>query len=361
LAPMCDPPDLTTTAGRLQVARQQQWRAENPPWKEPAWVEDAVQAPTGLDPLQLSAQTNAYHCAEYLEPLPETDVGWRHSGWMPQRKRTYAALAAATGLPRRLDRFRRCGSDAWVMRAKNDHNRLAIQADHCHDRYCVPCMLARGRIVAANLRSRMGLHPHRLITLTVRGRRQPLTTILDHLYRGFTRLRRSTLWRDSVEGGVVVCEVTWSPNSQSWHPHLHVICSGRYIPKGVLSAAWLDATGDSYIVDLRLIRGRDDCVRYVTKYVSKPLSQTYAHVPDLLQEAIRALSGRRLCTTIGSWRGVPLYAITSDTEWEMVGRLSELRAQARNGDAYATAVIEMLRNTPTDYDVPPVLPGYDDT
>jgi len=247
------------------------------------------------------------------------------------------------------------------MRAKDEAGRLAVHADLCHDRFCLPCMNARGRVVAANLKARIGRHPHRLITLTVRGKNEPLSQLLSHLYRSFVRLRRSAVWKDCVQGGVVVCEVTWAEGSGSWHPHLHIIASGTYLPKQVLSDAWLLATGDSYIVDLKLIRGVDKCVSYVTKYVSKPLSATYIRKPDLLQEAIKALSGRRLCTTIGTWRGVPLYATDTDTEWEVVGKLSEIRAQAKAGNDTARTVLASLMHGSTHAEPPFASPVIPDT
>jgi hypothetical protein len=46
--------------------------------------------------------------------------------------------------------------------------------------------------------------------------------------------------------------------------------------------------------------------RYVTKYASKPLNTSFANSPALLDEALRALKGRRLCLTFGSWYGTPL-------------------------------------------------------
>lgn len=353
--------DPDSPAGKLAAQRRLQWAEDQPASDVSSGQEEAAAHLTGLDPVETNQHAHARLCAEYPEPASESDVGFRHSGWLPQRARTYAALAEIADSPRRLNRFARCGADAWVMRAKDDVDRLSIRADLCHDRFCQPCMTARGHIVAANLRARIGRHPHRLITLTVRGHGQPLSDILNHLYKSFIRLRRSRVWKEHVQGGVVVCEITWSANSQSWHPHLHIIAAGTYMQKQLLSDAWLLATGDSYIVDLRLIRGVETCVRYVTKYVSKPLSPTYAREPDLLREAMRALAGRRLCTTIGTWRGVPLYAVTSDTEWEPLGRLSEIRAKALAGDQAATAIMASLGRFPEDQCVAPVDPSLWDT
>jgi hypothetical protein len=67
-------------------------------------------------------------------------------------------------------------------------------------------------------------------------------------------------------GGSVSVETKWqSPNKWytradgtkyrgdgMWHPHLHVIAEGRFLDKHALSAAWHHATGDSFVVDIRI-------------------------------------------------------------------------------------------------------------
>lgn len=329
-------------AERLQAARRAQWDAEGTTTKAPDWAQASIDALTRLDPEESNAHDSTDTYPASPEPDETSDIWFRHSGWLPQRTRNRSAIATVFKSASRLRRFDYCGADAWIMRAADDSDKLTVRADHCHDRFCTPCMTARGRIVAQNLKIRMIRPPYRLITLTVRGTGEPLLDRLKHLYKSFGRLRRTRLWRECVTGGVMVCEVTWSPGTRSWHPHLHLICEGRYIRKDLLSGAWWQATGDSMIVDLRLIRGGDSCAAYVAKYVSKPLSQSYARDPVLLAEAVEALSHRRLCTTFGTWRGVPLYDTTSDIEWIPIGRLSEVRSKANAGDADAIAVMVRL-------------------
>lgn len=339
-------PSAGSQAERLQVARQAQWDAEPSAYYCPPESQDSYAPPTGVHPQESSVHSGTGSSPAYAEPDETSDIWFRHSGWLPQRARNRAAIAKGFDSASRLRRFDYCGADAWIMRAADNPNRLTVRADHCHDRFCTPCMTARGHIVAKNLKSRMIRPPYRLITLTVRGAGETLVDRLKHLYKSFGRLRRTRLWRDHVAGGVMVCEVTWSPPSRSWHPHLHLICEGRYILKSTLSQAWYQATGDSMIVDLRLIRGGDACARYVAKYVSKPLSQSYARDPDLLAEAVEALSHRRLCTTFGTWRGVPLYDTESDVEWVSIGRLSEIRAKANAGDDDAITLMKRLYGSP---------------
>lgn len=338
-----------TQAERLQAARQAQWDTEKSGYYCPPNPEASIDPPTGVHPQELSVHHGTHSLPSYSEPDETSDIWFRHSGWLPQRARNRSAIAKVFHSTSRLRRFDYCGADAWIMRAADNPNRLTVRADHCHDRFCTPCMTARGHIVANNLKALMIHPPYRLITLTVRGAGESLADRLQHLYKSFGRLRRTRLWREHVTGGVMVCEVTWSPPSRSWHPHLHLVCEGTYILKQTLSQAWYQATGDSMIVDLRLIRGGEACAGYVSKYVSKPLSQSYARDPDLLAEAVEALSHRRLCTTFGTWRGVPLYDTTSDVEWVNVERLSVVRTKANAGDADAIALMQRLYSSPEDF------------
>lgn len=236
------------------------------------------------------------------------------------------------------------------MRDSLQPDRLRVSASSCHDRYCLPCGNLRGRIVAANLANRIKDQPHRLITLTLKSDDEPLLTLIRRLYKGFSALRRRKNWRSRMAGGAAVVEVKWNAGRKRWHPHLHIIAEGKYYPKDELSADWLSVTGDSYIVDIRLIRGHRETVHYVTKYVGKPLDQTVIHDHDRLCELIGALHGRHLCLTFGSWSGVKLTAIHDDTDWVPLAPLADIILSARRGDAEAEQIMRLLR--PREYDLP---------
>jgi len=204
------------------------------------------------------------------------------------------------------------------------------------------------------------------LTLTLRSDQEPLKDLLRKLYKCFGRLRRVKPCKGRLRGGVAFCEVKWSERASRWHPHLHVIYEGTYIPKDQIADAWHRITGDSYIVDIRTINDHLHAGRYVAKYISKPLSSTYLNRPDRLDEAIDALTGRRMCTTFGTWRGWPLFKKPDPVDWEPVAPLSEIRQKAAQGDPWALAILKALQETPrwkpeNQRSPPEDLPPHDST
>lgn len=163
------------------------------------------------------------------------------------------------------------------------------------------------------------------------------------LYASFRRLRSSRVWRDNVRGGAAFCEPCWSERTECWHVHLHIVAEGKFIPQAQLSAAWLKATGDSPIVDIRLIHGHDKAVDYVVKYAAKPLEPATLRDHDRLCEAIMALHGRRLVLPFGSWHGIRLCEVDRTTEWRALAPLGELLQRAAAGDVWADSVLRKLR------------------
>jgi len=166
----------------------------------------------------------------------------------------------------------------------------------------------------------------RFVTLTLRHSRTPLEDQLDRLYRSFNVLRRRKFWLAHVDGGAAFCETKVSEKDGLWHPHLHLVVVGSYMDQRTLSQEWLAVTGDSSVVDISRVRDEKTVGFYITKYVSKPLDSSLFTDESLLQEAIVALSGRRLCMTFGSWRGTPLVEVEhGEEQWTRLGSTVELR------------------------------------
>ena len=273
----------------------------------------------------------------------ELCIDWRHTCWHRDRLRVFEALQKCPIGETRLQRFADCGIDAWVMEDCNCPGHLRVAASYCHDRWCVPCGRAKARIVADNLRSVIQDQPHRFITLTLKAKNEGLANRISMLYASFRRLRGYAVWRNNVVGGAAFCEPVWSTKSECWHVHLHIVAEGKFIPQAELSAAWLKATGDSYIVDVRLIYGHDKAVDYVCKYAAKPLDPATLRNPDLLSEAIMALHGRRLILPFGTWHGIRLSEVSYDTQWKALTPLGELLRRAAAGDEWAQSVLRNLR------------------
>jgi len=194
----------------------------------------------------------------------------------------------------------------------------------------------------------IGRTPCSFITLTLCGKGEPLADLIDRLYKHFRTLRLHPTWDEKVRGGAAFLEVKWSDKAQRWHPHLHIIADADYIPKGELSTVWRTITHDSFIVDIQRVKNPEITGRYVTKYASKPLNTSFANSPALLDEAIKALKGRRLCLTFGTWYGTPLTTAEDDeldladkNDFHCLYPLEDLLRRATNGERDALNVVKL--------------------
>lgn len=288
-----------------------------------------------------------------LEPLSTSDLSFRHRGWLPLRRKVAAAIASEWPYSRRYERFLSCGQHAYVVKHPTNASDYRVQADYCHDRWCVPCARQRARVLASNLSKATADRPCRFVTLTLKSGQEPLHALVHKLYRCFALLRRTRLWRAKVTGGAAIVEVVRGKDKNRWHPHLHVLVHGGFIPQRELSAEWLRITRDSSIVDIRLARTESDVAHYVTKYVSKPIPAGIAHNPDLLLELITALHKKRLCATFGTWRGLRLTDTGDPVEWMFVGSLATIRRDAAHGVSSAVAILNVLSFSAKWIDDPP--------
>lgn len=289
------------------------------------------------------------------EPLDQ-DVHFRHSGWQHDRRRVYDALRAVFPRSTRVERFRLCGANAWVVRrvpnpsetalgTDREEEAYAVVADHCHDRFCRPCSQFRSRTIAGNIASYIRNRRFRFLTITIKTSRLTLKQGVNKLYRCFAKLRRTKLWRSRVTGGCCTCEVKPSTGQSDWHPHLHCIIEGKFLPLKPLRKLWLQITGDSYIIDISLGKDADDAARYISKYITKPFDSQVIRDNDRLEDAIHALHGRRLVSTFGHWRGQRLTVHRPHGEWVKVSSLSAMREAAYQGEPLALQLLTFLHQT----------------
>lgn len=272
---------------------------------------------------------------------------FRHSGWHHQRIKVYQALLDAQASASRTERFSSCGKQPHVLQSPDPPYDYVLAGDYCRDRFCVPCSKVRGRTITANVLSRLGGKPCRFLTLTLRSTTETLLELLNKLQESFRVLRTKRLWRSKVTGGVAFVEAKWNPDGNRWHVHLHVLTEGLFIDHAVLKADWYAITGDSYVVDLRFCPAANQVTHYVTKYVTKPFDASIIDRPDRLAEAVAAYHRRRLFTTFGTWRGVPLLQADPNTTWINLGLLEELVFLALNGDPEALQICLRLNTGAT--------------
>lgn len=282
-----------------------------------------------------SVHTNETYVLTHTGVLPSYDPelersyhSFRHSGWRGTRDRTRQAILACFGRSNRVERFDTCGRHAHVFRHVTDSERFQVRSEKCRDRWCVPCARERARALAATLADFVAERTVRFITLTLKSSTEPLLELVDKILASFRKLRRAPIWKGTQVGGAAFLEVKWNPQSNRWHPHLHIISEGRYIPQQRLRDAWYQITGDSFIVDVRPCNSRPNLCSYITKYVASPVTHSVTNNHDLLCEAMRALHGRRTCTTYGTWRGLKLIHVPEKDDWTYYGSWEALHEAA---------------------------------
>lgn len=279
-------------------------------------------------------------------PISPIETTFRHGGWAARRARVSAALIAA-GVPcRRRENFAQCGADAMVE-VNSDTGQIRVNACFCKDRFCQPCQQARAARIQRALAERAPIKKCLHIVLTLRSSEQPLATQLARLYKASSKLRAGKFWKSRVAGGSQTLEVTRNEATSQWHPHLHLLVHSDWVPQAELAKEWMRVTGDSSIVHVSLVENHAAAVREVTKYLGKPIHRSIDFQQSSLVELIKALHGKRMIGTFGSWRHDPLLkddAPDSPGTWVYWGRLNTLHEKAAAGDVWSRQALAYLHS-----------------
>jgi hypothetical protein len=288
----------------------------------------------------------AHFYESHCEPASGEETIFRHGHWKERRVRVREALVSTRSNEHQLWAFDHCGSACQVEYSPST-KRTRLRANYCHNRHCEPCMRAKANKMGGNLRRKLATRPngrYRFVTLSIKHSRTPLCDQIDKLYADFKKLRNGKWWKSIVRGGMATLEVKLDENDDFWHPHLHLIVEGDFIPQSQLSEHWLAATGDSSIVHVRALENAQGAAFYLTKYVTKSTSGNVWHLPDRAQEWVVASKGVRAAFTFGNWRGFKLLETRKDiTDWKRVCTLNKLICDLRECEPYAIGLWRELR------------------
>ena len=123
------------------------------------------------------------------------------------------------------------------------------------------------------------------------------------LLASWHRLRRSVGWKRKVKGCIVAEGVTYNAKDKTWHPHLNILIEGEFFPVEELRLSWFKASeGRGEVV--WITKADAGTVFELIKYVAKVTD--LLERPEVLDEFLTAIKGRRLLRTYGVCRNIPI-------------------------------------------------------
>jgi len=283
-------------------------------------------------------------CSETsLPPTPSSLDPIEISVARPSLQARIVAAMSKNGIAeRRVLRFNACGAGWFALRSMESASSFKWCRMRCKDRLCGNCSYAKSRVVAENMQKAIGENITRMITLTIAHKEgEKLKDAVARLYKSFRRLRSYALWKERVSRGTAFTEIVRDEARKCWHVHLHVICQGLFLDQRDLSSLWLRATGDSIIVDIRLVRSRRNVVEYVVKYATKAgISESWTD--EALEDYVAGAKGVHAIISFGEWRKLRLTARKPKGEWTFAGGEHEVSRKAKEGDVLAQVMIDAL-------------------
>lgn len=249
----------------------------------------------------------------------------------------------------------------------------------CNARFCPAC--SRERSVRTFNRVLDKLSPEfersipdlRWITFTITNPPEGnLEQGIFDLLKGFRRLRDPHImngkrgqqwncWTESVDGYLWNLEISHNFKARTWHPHIHVIYSGDFMPWRALKIEWEKALrptgregdikiGEAYTVSdmserqavrhCANSRAAMDCLREVCKYTLKPFE---TDIPaSCILELTDAIFNKRLFGSGGDWRLPPEQDRNSIPYWAIEGGLARCLEDPEGpwtDDSYSDSII----------------------
>ena len=230
----------------------------------------------------------------------------------------YAAVDGSFG-GKFSSRLGACRKFAWFVQSSVT-NKLRVMSSRCKLRWCPICRDVSRMIVTTSVNEWLKIQQYpKMITLTLKHSDDDLSLQIKRLYDCFRKLRRRAYFQRLITGGVWFFQLKFNSTTERWHPHIHCLVAGQYLPHNRLKNLWHKITGDSYVVDIRPVRDLEACSNEVARYATSPADITAVDL-DRALEIFYATKHRRICGSWGSAKSIVLKPTPlEDTgEWSKV-------------------------------------------
>lgn len=205
----------------------------------------------------------------------------------------------------RHSQFQQCKTNAWFV-VHRETKKVRVAATACGLRWCPLCIRSRRYVITQSVAAWVEKKEKaKFLTFTLKHHTAPLKEQIAALYKFFRAIRKTPFFKKKIKGGIWFFQIKKSKDDRYWHPHIHCLVEGAYVPQKELSALWKKITHGSYIVDIRAVKDGNKAAEYVARYAAAPC-RLLGHTVDDALEIVQALHGQRICGTFGSAKGVIL-------------------------------------------------------
>jgi len=184
------------------------------------------------------------------------------------------------------------------------HNRetgeLKVISGACNLRWCPICARKKAFKVSQDITAWLADYESpRFLTLTMKHSKLPLGEQIDKFQEAWRKFYRSEEFKGHVDQAIWAFQITWNNKRREWHPHLHILYKGSYWDKMEIRRLWRICSKGSYIIDIRKTDDREECIKYIARYVGRPCS--LEGIPESkYAELYYGTKGRRMFGQVGA-------------------------------------------------------------
>ena len=228
----------------------------------------------------------------------------------------YAAVDGTFG-GKFSSRLQECRRYAWFVQHETT-KKLRVMSSRCKLRWCPICRDVSRMITTTAVDKWLQVQKYpKMITLTMKHSDDPLQLQIKRLYESFRKLRRRAYFQRLITGGVWFFQLKYNEGSEEWHPHIHCLVAGKFLPHARLKGLWHEITGDSTIVDIRPVKDLENASSEVARYATSPADLTRMPL-EQATDVYYATKGRRICGSWGTAKKVTLKPTPQDDQSDWI-------------------------------------------